>query len=83
MLKEGNIISKKLDTLENSTHLICDKTLKELFGEVKPSINLQRLLDKVEKKYSMLLFVEGWGYGDNKNYQPVTDYVNAIDVCSL
>ena len=83
MLKEGNVVSKKLDTLENSTHLICGKTLKELFGEVKPSINLQGLLNKVEKKYSMLLFVDGYSYGDNKNYQPVTDYINAIDVCSL
>jgi len=75
---------KKLDSLQDSFAIVYGDTLQSVFGNVPPTHDLDSLVHKVNKKYSMLLFVDRWGYCNNVDKQrAVIDYVNVVDICSL
>jgi hypothetical protein len=52
---------------------------------VKPAFDLQKMLNEVFEKYSMLSLVKDWGnyrWREDNSTEKITNYINVIDLCN-
>ena len=57
----------------------------KILTQVEPSSNLASLKAKVEKRYSMLNFVDNWKMREmnSEGVEQFANYVNTVDVASI